>query len=161
MLKQYATVLKFDHKGRPVEEFRLHFELEENMSFFDWSTLRQNIFRELHENYYKTWTSLCREWSENDDDMKGAVLVRCPIKETDEKIFSTLPKLPIPNSKKNAGAKIKTTKASTKSGIKGVIPNGKSWTAKGYRNRKQHYLGTFKTIEEARQAVLDFGKTPV
>jgi hypothetical protein len=41
---------------------------------------------------------------------------------------------------------------SSKSGIKGVSRNGNGWVAYVCFNKKNHYLGYFKTADEAREA---------
>jgi hypothetical protein len=40
-----------------------------------------------------------------------------------------------------------------KSGVRGVSPNGSGWRADVGHNGKQHYLGTYPTIEEAAEVV--------
>lgn len=52
------------------------------------------------------------------------------------------------------------TSSRSKTNVRGVYPakNGKSWCAAIYLKRKRSYLGTFSSIEEAEQAVLEARK---
>ncbi len=52
---------------------------------------------------------------------------------------------PVPSSAHNQ-------KKAGRSGVKGVVRNGSGWAATLYHDRKRHYLGQFKTIEEAAAA---------
>jgi hypothetical protein len=48
------------------------------------------------------------------------------------------------------------TYRNSQSGVKGVMPTKQgTWTAQIRHERKKHYLGTFKTLEAARQAYAD------